>query len=706
MRRAFRRAPQPRPASGLRPGGASLRWLRPSAGMVRCRAAFSQLVKDLVANPTVLTGEIAVIVVLSAFFEKLEHWARARLESRDKTGVKILNVLFKEITLLGFVAFALFITLHSGVADRVAEDYPLVATFETVRMMMLMVLLVTITQMASIWKSAQRITREWGFYERSRSFGTNSDSLESRFVQEGYLRRVSDRNVRRGETLVLHRPYVYGTNFFSRIVLRRNPLRKLVMWRAIRHEFLFPSDENVRRVPDPGLFTFEAYLHKRLGKTLISIIEVDLVTWFSTLALLAIPIYFCKLMPFATVEVVQWCFSWFLVVAAVVLVLMLEEDTYRLTPQVPWDVRLILKLFSGESVQMLRRSKLPGWRDRSLSGRRFRPDLGEAEILRGLPKLIPAPARRTKEENGCGTLLSSKTYTRLVCLLAHFQSIAVTTLILSHISRPLAGQTEWALYLLSWAAWPVVLFFLFPMLLRRLTIVSSIELDKDERAIRKVTLETKDALLRDFQRLVQLIGFARRAVRDGEAWTRLEDREVWGRKEMIQALLRGIRLWEGLPEIDKRQIWAVFAGWDATNSGMAETREVEEMFVAMGFPDDAPRLASCLIHMVDFDSTGKLNWMKFKALFGLAAVDRNNEHTKEDMEVFFRSLDVDGNNQLSLFELAEGFERMQISITPDDVANLLFVYFGMAKPEVTMQEFVEWIEADRIAALAGVSEYE
>jgi len=658
-------------------------------------------VKELAANPTILVGEIAVVVVLSALFEQLEHWARRGLHRTGETGGRILNVLFKEITLLGFVCFLLFVSVHTGAIPQL--DMDAVHGFESVRMMMFMVLLTLVAQAGSIWMGAQRITSAWGTYERTRSFGTNKDSLESRFVQAGFLRRVVDKKSRRGVMLMSTRPFSFGKTFLRRLVLLRHPLRKLIMWRAIRHEFLFPSLPGVARVPDPGLFSFEAYLRKRLGKVLLALITVDLRTWFSTLIWLGLVVYLCQ-HPLATVEAVHCVFAWFLVLCGFVVASLVEEDTYRLTPQVPLDVRMVLRLFSGDALQMLRRSKLPGWKEGSLSGRRFRPGLGDAEH-RPSPKLDLPLAMRPPWQGACGTHFRAKTYIRWGRLINHFQAISVTSLVVSHMSRPPVSTREWTLYLLSWVAWPVMLFVIQPWLLRRLTLLISIESEKDERTVRKVSLETKDALLRDFQRLVQLAGFERGAEQKGEAWTK-PGNPLWGRREKIQAVLLGNRIYQRLSEDDKLQIWAVHAGWDVNNTGAVEIREVKAMFTALGYSaDPAQRAADSLTRMVDFDGSGKLNWMKFKALFCIATVNRPAAKTKEDLEYFFRDVDTDEDGLLSLFELANGFERMQISMKPDDVGNLLFLYFGVAKPKVSCAEFVEWVSANRMSALAGVSEY-
>jgi len=672
---------------------------------MRRRFTFSTMVMDLVRNPTVLISEVFVVVVISVIFEQIEHSFTTKLKYRDRFSRALMNVLFKEITLVGFVCFTLFMFLHSGLAERLAWDVS-IASFESVRMLMFMVVNVLLAQAAAMWLGGQRIVKEWGKFERARSFGTSKNSMESRLTQGGYLKRVPDPEAHRGTTLLLQRPLKAGSNMIMRLALRRNKLRKLLNFRAIRHEFLFPSVKNVPRVPDPGVFSFETYLRMRLGKCLIALITVDTQTWLSTLILLAPPLYFVKMMSGVFLEAALCAFAWALVLAGLVLVCTLEEDLHRLTPQVPEDLRLTLKLLNGESLQMLRRKNMPSWRDRSLSGRRFRPGLGDAEGVQ-VPPLGRAPAMRSLADGGCSRLFSPKAYEKMGRLLMHFQAISVATLIVANMAEPPGSRLEWVLYGCSWLAWWPMLKFILPLILRRITMLSSIEIEKDERAIRIATLELKDFLLRDFRNLVLLMRFEARAMKNGEAWTRPGD-SSWGRREKVQAVYKGNKLFESQKEEIQSQIRAVFAGWDPQNNGYADLQEVEEVFKIVGFAGGTERAvaAANLLRMVDFDNTGELNWMKFKAIFGLATVQRPEEEVNEDLRYFFKVLDTNEDQLLSLFELADGFKRMHISVDAADLENLTFLFYGEARPQLDMDQFVDFITADhRMTAIRSVYQY-
>jgi len=662
----------------------------------RRRASFTDLVMEIVGSPVLLLIEIAVVVVLSGFFEVWERKARRRLDvAGHETGAQILNALFKEITTLGFVAFVIFLATHTGAADRLAPlvfrdnrinvhgHNPLAATFETVHMMIFMLLVVLLAQAAAMSVTSEQITDRWGCYEQTVASGSGAQTLETLLVHAGYLRRVRDPEAPEGRGLEQAKRFSYGRTVWQRLLLRSRPLHKLIMWRAIRHEFLFPSmtvgGRGLRMVPDASLFCFEEYLRRRMGKVVLSLIHVNRQMWLATLLLLTVPLFLCRRfgwMPAA----VHCALAWLLGLAGVIMSLLLERDTFRLTPSVPEDGRGIVRLFSGESFQQLRREKLPGWRGR--------PGLAEGEqapLALGLPPAI----LQASEQAG---KLSSQGFKDWFRMLSFLQAVSVTSLILSHLSSPVSGTLEAALYFAAWAEWPFMLFVIVPVIVRRLTLRSSIMYEKDTELILSVTNESKRSLVRDFRRLVQLIGFEARSTKAREPWT-LRGEGPWPRQQAIQMLLAGARKFDGMLPLEKREIWRLFAAWDGCAHGVVETRELVEAFRFMGSPA-AQEAVQNLINAVDFDQTGSLDWIKFKALLGLATADRPTVELRDDLQGAFEFMDMDASGDLTIFELAKAFQRMRIGIGFDELANLLFCHFGMAKPSLDADEFAEWILAD------------
>jgi len=667
---------------------------------VKRRVSFTELVIDIAANPRVLLIEVGVVVLLSSVFEAWERYTRRKLaRGGSETGAEVMNTLFKEITVLGFVAFVIFVVSHSGVADVLTplifkcdtiytgSHNTLAFTFEVVHMMIFMLLLVLLAQAAAMYFCSKKIADTWGNYERTVSSGDSQQSLEKQLVQHGYLRRTEDPEAPNGFKLEQAREFDYGQSFLGRALLRRRPLHKLIMWRAIRHEFLFPSatSKGVSVAVDPSVFSFAEYLRQRLGKVIVSLIHVDRWTWAVSLLLLAGPLYFCRWFPNIPHEAVHCVLVWGLFFIGVAMAVALESDTFRFTPAVPKDGRKIMKLFSRESFQTLRRTKLPGFK-----GSKDSEQADEEQPKLGLPPAVQKGSTRR----------SSQGFRNWFRMLSFMQAVSVTSLVLSHWSDPVTGLAETIFYYLAWLEWPLMMLWIVPVIVRRLTVRSSIHNEKDNSLIRKVTTETKQSLLRDYGRLVQLIGFEARAVKSKEPWT-MQGSEAWPRKKAIQFLLLGLKKFDKLSTIEKREIFALFGAWDGNGQGVVDSKDLVETFTSMG-AKDPERAIENLIRSTDFDSSGTVNWMKFKALFGLATANRPLDELRDDLEASFDFMDKDSSGDLTIFELYDGFQRMHFNMGVGDMANLLFLHFGEAKPNLGKHDFADWIMADRASLAAAI----
>lgn len=685
---------------------------------------FQEVAEQVEEKPAIFMGEIFAVIALSALFEKAEYWLRNQLTSYgDRTGKRIIDALFKEVTVLGFIGLLLFLLTRSGLADVAAatvlgsrdwgveSDNPLAETFETVHIMIFMLLVVLLFQSLAVLVVTRQVSECWSRFERSRAFGSEEASIETQFVKAGYIERKHDPHSPRQTELDILKPFTYGHDFAERLQLRQDRLHKLVMFRAIRHEFLYPRKENRKdtaRVRDPALFSFSDYLRFRLGETVVALVEINVGTWVATLALLVPILYFSLQLSDVYAQAIQCGLAWLLVVVGVGLTVLLEEDTYKFTPQVPEDPRQTLRLFAGTSTQMLRRASQvartlevngqdqekesqASLRLQSSSGKRYRPGLGDAEHM-PKPKLVTPPFYQVEPGHPTRVLyLSSVGYEQALRVLGFLQAISVTVLIVAFLSSNLDDPVEVAFYLLTWAEWPVMLFKVVPMLLRRLTIRNSIEAKKDEKAIRRVSQESNDGLLRDFLLLVRLSGLARRAAEERIGFGHAPERVASAVQEF------NVRL----SPTEQSEVWNVFAVWDADNTGLVEPREVACTFKTMGFQDDvALDLSHNLLRVVDDDGSGCLTWRKLKAATVLATFDSPDHEVEADLETFYELMDENDDGRISVYELTRGMRRMRIGLQEDDMANLLYRHFGTAKLKVSKTDFVDW--AKSIGALQAL----
>jgi len=676
-----------------------------SIGVSR-QGVFAEVVEIIESQPSLFIGEIAAVVVLSAIFEAADHWVRGKLkEYGDDTGSQIVDALFKEVTVLGFIGLLLFLTTRSGTADSLAafiygvrdwsaeSENPLAETFETVHIMIFLLLVVLLFQAGAILVVTRQVSRRWGDYESSRGFGMTPESLESKFVEAGYIERVPNPAAPRGVDLIMTKPFDYGVDIWDRLQKRRSDLNKLIMYRAIRHEFLYPRREHRKTtasVRDPALFSFESYLEKRLGKTVLALVEVSASTWLISIVALAPIIYFCVGKPAVFIRGVQCLCAWFLVACAALLTVLLEEDTYKFTPQVPSDPRQTLRLFSGTSTQMLRRasqyakSSEGAARIAGVNGKSSRPGLGGIENQKKA-LLIKPPFFNGDSQ----TFLSALAYEQLFRLISFFQAVSLTSLIVCFFNSPPQTLIEGVLYALSWCEWPVMLFFVVPVLMRRLTFRNSIEGKKDVRTMRQVAGEGNRGLIRDFVVLVRLMGLGQRS-HELEA----HHDPHHDRASIIAKVDEHNATFELKSQSEQLEIWNIYAVWDVDNDGEVILPEVVQTFQTMGFDKQiAEQSATNLLRLVDEDGTNIFTWRKVKALAVMAQSVKPTDSLDADMTAFFDLVDINGDGKVTAKEMTLAMRRMRIGLQTEDIANLLYEHFREAKLAVTREEFCEWTRA-------------
>lgn len=258
----------------------------PEQSRVARSAVFSVIAEEVNSRPGFFFGEVFIIVILSAGFEKAETWLRQKLKaSGDFTGGEILDALFREITILGFIGLLLFVLTHLLPEDSPliylgADEYNILPeTFEYVHMATFLLLVVLLFQGFAVLRISRETAETWADYESARAFGTSLVSIESLLISEGYLERSNFTESGQNEPtessesnkteLRMLKPFTYGSTVFERASLRRKYIHKLIMWRAVRHGFLFEGAQSELLVSEgviPSLFSFEVFLEKQLGQ--------------------------------------------------------------------------------------------------------------------------------------------------------------------------------------------------------------------------------------------------------------------------------------------------------------------------------------------------------------------------------------------------------------------------------------------------------
>lgn len=700
---------------------------------------FEEFVDEVKLCPWLLFAEISLVVLLSALFEQLQHWVREHLDhSGDKVGVQIMDILFKEFSGLGFIGMFLFLVTQSHITadvlgkrvfghhlDKMGTEDPVAESFETVHMMIFLLMAVLLFQAMAMLRVTQGVIETWGRYERARAWGLRQDSLESLFCDGGYLRRVESPQDPRGLVLRFQQDFTYRIPLLHWMMLHHDVVHNLVMWRAIRHRFIFGQKSEVKsgHISCPRQFSFEAYLRERLGHIVVCVVEVDRNIWLMTLLVLTPLVYWCINLDLLHVGGFLCLTAYSLLAVGFVVGHVLETDTLWLTPTLPTDARKILILFSGTSTYMLMKHyDLSQHPDAELKfGAPGLEDLELEEVDLGEPPVSDPKRLR----------LTSVRYAFIFELLAFWQAIQVTCLVLFYLSVSFETWSGTFLYALAWAEWPLMLFGVMPVLLERLTLRSSIEEETDESVVRKVSLETKSMMLRYHVRLAQLKGYEElqdreakhRQTRQEESHLQVPEEGPVARtlKSPVRAAARavrhfrqssasvkaqrtwqhGLRLFRALPYGEQHEIEQIFNSLDINNNEEVMLQDLAAHWKAMGFLH-AIESAEKLLASIDYNGSGQLTWSKFQAVAALAISEKGNiEH--EDYSLLFSLIDRDQNGRITVFEIARWLEDMKSGMTEVDVASLLYQHFCQAKPSVDKEEFVAWITAIGLPQHGGAS---
>uniref|UniRef100_A0A7S4UUP5 EF-hand domain-containing protein n=1 Tax=Alexandrium monilatum TaxID=311494 RepID=A0A7S4UUP5_9DINO len=692
------------------------------------------IMEELVAYPRVFVAEVVAVVALSTLFETWEHWIRHRLAHQGRTSeLKILDGLFKEVTCLGFIGLVLYLVHRFTIIDSLAshifspaeltDENPLFETFELVHMMIFLLLIVLLFQAAALLPLSHRIVERWRRYERTRAWGGRAGSLESQFVEAGFLRREAKASSPRGCELQFAKPFTYGDTFRERLKLRTDDLVLIVKWRALRQEFMFPSTgsddgKTPRTIPrgpriNPALFSFEGYLRGLLSNTVVALVEVDMTTWLLTLAVLIPLMYSCILFS-CSIEFLQCVIAWCLLAGAMALVVCLEEDMHALTPEVPRDARMILRLLCGTSIQDFQRHVTPS--EDAESHHVFgAPGLG------GVEKTEKGTISRKSSEESPKGIFSCETYRRLIRLVSFWQAICVTSLVVSFLSHPFIRRSSIFLHCLAWAEWPIMLFLVWPVLVRKLTLRYSVDEHKDVGLIRAVALHSKENLLRHHLRLVQAMGFFRRASQSCEPWAQLpvpaaggkstHKKRSWTKAAYTKAeadrnFNHGVSLFQGMGDDDQEEVWELFELLDRGNDEAISTAELIVKFRSLGFGENADTAVRSLLRLVEHSTANHaarymndhggaqcFTWEKFRAMIALTTTHRPSVELEEDLERLFRLIDKASPETVTVFEITEWMRGIKRSLSEADVATVLHKHFGEAKPLLTRTEFVEFFQA-------------
>jgi len=397
-------------------------------------------------------------------------------------------------------------------------------------------------------------------------------------------------------------------------------------------------------------------------------------------------------MVYGKVQMLQCVFAWTICAAAFVISMLLAEDTDLITPTVPEDPRQVLILFDGTSsmaIMTRRQLRQEPSSDDAIAPLSCRcPGLGDCKLDKKLIKLGASQSMFSSKTRKVGnSLMSLMAYKECLGLVGMWQAILITSLIVSGLSMEKRTWWELAFNFFAWAEWPVMMHWVVPRIIHQLTMLDSVDCRANKDVIRRVTLDSKERLLGYQTCLVQVASFAHRVI-GPSLCVRQEDKK--------RSFKTGLLLCEEATLKQRHEFAQVFAAWDFNNNGIVDPDELVAHFVPLvggeNAHERAMEMVNDLIDYVDHDDTGKLDFDKCRALLALAMSSQHQHNVKEDLRnVFFPIIDYDGNGFLSMDEFTGWLRNMCDGVEAEDIANLVFKYFGTGKPVLSPEDFADFM---------------
>jgi Ca2+-binding EF-hand superfamily protein len=674
---------------------------------------------------SVFVVEILVVILLSLAFETGQDKLRDYLKEHDKEDmISLVDTVFKEITVLGFIGLFVYVMTHTGaltdlaiaVYGEAAAGDAISESFEKVHMIIFSVMMVFIFQALVMMHMANQQSEKWEKWERAQARGIDGDTVESQLVAEGFLNADREK---------AEKPVTQTTNPLTRL-LQAGGVRELIQWRAIRHVFLWPHEEHdgIRETTikpkQPSSFHIADYFTKRVYDIFEDIIEVDQITWIIALCCSPSLTYFLALSPMDRI-VAQAFFGWALFFIMFGFGVIVYDVYIKVTPLLPDDPDEILKMLKGTSsgafatANRQKKAVEAEADDRAATTRfgfvaaegekttpllrpekqlvaRFRKEPKEGDYNPwharwGISKALPNAHERLFPFADAG--VSFLTHAFEVCML--FQAVATAGLFVTLIVVEYDDWTHYgACFWVFAACAPAMQWkWLVPKVITKFAIVSSVEMMKDAELMHEVTSEVKKKQVRETLKLTRILRLQGKAER-----MRGTEHNIQGASLISpEKFAENLEEYKKFPKKKQAEMENFFKHFDRDGSGDIDADEMKQVLQSLGdFGDEIDDLVKTLMSLVDRDGDGQLGLPEFRVLMALALKKPSPEEEKDEMECFFNQFDDDRSGFVDIPEMKKKFDELGCNLDEEELRDIVYETFKKPKEKLTCEEFTFWVK--------------
>lgn len=268
-------------------------------------------------------------------------------------------------------------------------------------------------------------------------------------------------------------------------------------------------------------------------------------------------------------------------------------------------------------------------------------------------------------------------------LLIFLQSICMASFIVIWLTLEDWDLYQYIVFMLGVAAPIFNLSWLVPRLVSKFALITSIDFKKDVALCESIMSENKKKQIIDILRLLKIARM--------EGKIQRLSKETLSEEDKMKHLAEYN---ESFSPTKKMQFEKLFYVFDSDSSGSISLREMKKALVSLGIPEDSTLVtgAEKIMTLIDINKSNTIELEEFQVLLAMAFLKASQEELKTDIEALFQKFDNDGSGFLSIEELALAFEDLGVTLSTDDMAELVYEVFLRFKQQLNMAQFGEFME--------------
>ena len=680
-------------------------------------------VKERFTYATCITCILSFLILCTVIFEWIKDMV---LESATEQLRPILNQMFSEMTVLGFIGIVAFFINKAEFLDNISENVfgtseeekaELKEMFENVHMMIFLVMIIFIVQVLKSMLEGGKILRHWRLMQ-DEGFG------EAKFTElkSKYKDILSDLRAHPLEPFGDPRRGTYERT------------RSLLEFNALRKAFIQGDSNENKENALPHDFDFANYLATSMGLVLAEMVELPLYTW---LGLEIIALVFYLIQTVCPRVVLLWV--WIAFGAALVFALaclsdhidwiksqLIPDSAYAGIPEhqivnqivgPTSPLRRVVKwllcgcgCFGGASSVALPRGSRPGAGSLNAEGVPLIPtgsssqygssaDGGSKPYLRRPPCTHRTPLQMKflgpppNKQEMLFWLDVKGVATHLFMLRIANIGTSVYLSILFYQFVPFAREYYAASPLIFAiviivAIVPVLLLFGYysPEVIRNHTFVTSIEMMKRPKIIRRIIREQKTQ--KSIRALILLNQM--RVAHERQTQRQVQNSNP---EEARRRRAESLAIMDASKRVEMEKMFDLY---DDDNSGEIDTEELGQLMKSLGRVMTEPELRSMFAEL-DEDNDGHVSKNEFLTWAALQDSECNKEGSEHDSieelaEDMFRMFDPDNDGEVTVEEFAECMNRFGSALTVDEISDLVHELDENQDGTINVEEFSEMLK--------------